>query len=50
LIDDYLAALADHQRRSQVEELRRVAARGGEGEAAAAAQAVIALRRQGIQN
>ena len=50
LIGDYLSALSEHQRRSQVAELRRAAVSGQEDEAAAAAQAVIALRRQADQN
>jgi DNA primase len=46
LMLDYLDALDQNQRRGQVAELRRVAAAGKGDEAAAAAQAVITLRRQ----
>ena len=46
LMEDYLIALETHQRRNQVAELRRTAVTGTGEEAAAAAQAVITLRRE----
>jgi hypothetical protein len=43
---DFISALARGRRRREVESLRRVAANTSGDDAAAAAQAVIALRRQ----
>ena len=43
---DFISALARSRRRREVESLRRVAADTSGDDAAAAAQAVIALRRQ----
>jgi DNA primase len=46
LVEDYLIALDTHQRRGQEAELRRTAVTGTVEEGAAAAQAVITLRRE----
>jgi DNA primase len=46
LVEDYLIALDTHQRRGQEAELRRTAVTGTAEEGAAAAQAVITLRRE----
>jgi DNA primase len=46
LIEDYCLALANDLRRNQLQELRRAAVSAGPEDATAAAQAVIALRRE----